>query len=238
MSQLGWLTARPVAHRGLHDLSRGIIENTRSAFAAAIDAGYAIETDVQNTRDGEAMVHHDDALGRLTDGSGRLADLTARELAGVAFRASADRMMTLAELCELAAGRVTLVIELKSHHDGDERLVRRTAETLARYRGKAAAMSFDSSVVAAMRRIAPDLTRGLVAQRQVFDGQNPPAIGEVLRAAPHFVAYSVQDLPAPFPFVTRSLLRLPLLTWTVRSDADRTRAARYADQMIFEGFRP
>ena len=37
--------------------------------------------------------------------------------------------------------------------------------------------------------------------------------------------------------ITRAL-GLPLLTWTVRSAADRAAATRWADQMIFEGFRP
>ena len=72
MPGLDWLTARPIAHRGLHDASAGVIENTASAFAAAIAGGYGIETDLQISADGEAMVHHDDALGRLTEGSGRL----------------------------------------------------------------------------------------------------------------------------------------------------------------------
>ena len=65
-----WLTARPVAHRGLHDAARGIIENMPGAFAAAIDGNFAIEIDLQLSADDEAMVHHDDALGRLTEGSG------------------------------------------------------------------------------------------------------------------------------------------------------------------------
>ena len=61
-----WLTARPIAHRGLHDAANGVIENTATAFSAAIAGGYGIETDLQISRDGEAMVYHDDALGRLT----------------------------------------------------------------------------------------------------------------------------------------------------------------------------
>ena len=36
MRSLEWLTARPIAHRGLHDAAKGIIENTASAFSAAI----------------------------------------------------------------------------------------------------------------------------------------------------------------------------------------------------------
>jgi len=66
MPRPDWLTARPIAHRGLHDA--GVIENTASAFTAAIDGGFAIETDLQITADGEAVVHHDFALGRLTPG--------------------------------------------------------------------------------------------------------------------------------------------------------------------------
>ncbi len=103
-----WLTARPIAHRGLHDAAAGVIENTPSAFRAAIDGGYGIECDLQISADGEAMVHHDDALGRLTDGAGRLDAMTAAALKRVAFKATADRMLTLGELCDLVAGRTTL----------------------------------------------------------------------------------------------------------------------------------
>ena len=66
MSSLDWLIARPVAHRGLHDATAGVIENTPSAFAAAVARDYAIECDLQVSADGEAMVHHDYVLGRLT----------------------------------------------------------------------------------------------------------------------------------------------------------------------------
>ena len=99
-SATDWLTARPIAHRGLHDALRGIIENTPSAVAAAVAGRYGIEVDLQITHDDEAMVHHDDALGRLTEGSGRLAAMSVAELKRVAFRATADRMRTLGDLCE------------------------------------------------------------------------------------------------------------------------------------------
>jgi glycerophosphoryl diester phosphodiesterase len=59
-----------------------------------------------------------------------------------------------------------------------------------------------------------------------------------LRSRPQFLAYSVKDLATPLPVMARRLAGLPLLTWTVRSDEDRRQAARLADQMIFEGFRP
>ncbi|MFA6267750.1 MAG: glycerophosphodiester phosphodiesterase family protein [Pseudolabrys sp.] len=248
MPGLHWLTARPIAHRGLHDSAAGIVENTASAFTAAMAGRYGIECDVQISADGEAMVHHDDALGRLTEGGGALASLPTAALQQVPFKATADRILTLPELCELAAGRVPLVIELKSRFDGDSRLARRVAEVLAGYQGPAAVMSFDPAPIAALRAVAPHLTRGIVAERHYTHPEWAALLPATRRSltfllhAPHsrpnFIAYSVKDLPALPPLVARHLFGLPLLTWTVRSTDDRATAARYADQMIFEGFRP
>ena len=83
------------------------------------------------------MVHHDDALGRLTEGSGALLEKTAAELKAVKFKDTPERMMSLGDLCALVNGRVPLVIEVKSHFDGDRKLVRRMAEVLASYSGPA-----------------------------------------------------------------------------------------------------
>jgi glycerophosphoryl diester phosphodiesterase len=243
MADLDWLIARPVAHRGLHD-QKSVIENTPSAFAAAIAGRYGIECDLQISADGEAMVYHDDALGRLTEGRARLDATTVAELKRVAFKATGDRMITLGDLCDLVAGRAALVIELKSRFGGDRRLVSRVASVLSGYRGPAAVMSFDPAQIADLRAIAPRLPRGMVAEKQGWDefAAAPKramiTFAQVLSARPQFIAYAVQDLPALLPTVARSTFRLPLLAWTVRSADDCRKAARYADQMIFEGFRP
>ena len=243
-----WLTARPVAHRGLHDISRGIVENMPGAVQAAIAGNFAIEVDIQLTADGEAMVHHDDALGRLNEGSGALLQKTAAELKTVKFRDTGEHMMTLADLCTSVAGRAPLVIEVKSHFDGDRKLVTRMAEVLSAYSGPAAGMSFAPDQVLALRQIAPDLPRGIVAQRDYDDDywnkltreqrNSMLSLRHGFRTEPHFVAYWVNQLPAPAPWIARNIFGCPLLTWTVRTPEQRERAARYADQMIFEGFVP
>jgi glycerophosphoryl diester phosphodiesterase len=243
-----WLTARPVAHRGLHDARRGIIENMPAAARAAIAGNFGIECDIQLTADGEAMVHHDDTLGRLTDGSGALLGMTAAELKAVRFKQTHERMMSLGDLCALVEGRVPLLIEVKSHFDGDRKLVARMAEVLAAYSGPAVAMSFDPDQLLALRESMPALPRGIIAERSYDAADWPQAspaqrrgmlhLRHGFRTRPHFVAYRVDELPAPAPWIARNLFGLPLLTWTVRTPAQRARAARYADQMIFEGFRP
>jgi len=243
-----WLTARPVAHRGLHDEARGIIENMPAAATAAIAGNFAIECDVQLSADGEAMVHHDSALGRLTEGSGALLDKTSAELKRIAFRGTAENMMTLGELCALVAGRVPLLIEVKSRFDGDRRPVARMAEVLASYDGPAAGMSFDPDQVMALRELIPSRPRGIVAEREYTEADWPRAtaaqrremtgLRHAFRTQPHFVAFAVDDLPALAPWIARNLFGCPLLTWTVRTPDQRAVAARHADQMIFEGFLP
>lgn len=243
-----WLTARPIAHRGLHDFARGIIENMPAAVQAALDGNFAIEVDIQLTGDGEAMVHHDDALGRLTEGAGALLGKTAAELKAVTFKNTTERMMTLGDLCGLVNGRVPLVIEVKSHFDGDRKLVARMAEVLASYSGPAVGMSFDPDQVLALRELMPGRPRGIVAEYEYTEARWPQASMEqrrgmthlrhAFRTRPHFVAYWVNELPALAPWIARNVFGLPLLTWTVRTPEQRERAARYADQMIFEGFRP
>src|SRR5215510_1017433 len=200
MASADWLIARPVAHRGLHDSAAGVIENTPSAFAGAVAGNYAIECDLQLAADGEAMVFHDDTLDRLTQGSGRVDALATSALKRVSFRATSDHMITLSELCELVAGRVTLVIEIKSHFDGDRRLIRRAAEVLANYRGPVALMSFDPGPMAALRALAPGLTRGIIAERHYrhrewdhLSARTKRALAyvtHVLATRPQFIAYS------------------------------------------------
>lgn len=243
-----WLTARPVAHRGLHDISRGIVENMPAAAKAAISGDFAIECDIQLTADGEAMVHHDDALGRLTEGSGALLTKTAAELKAVRFKNTAERMMTLTDLCDLVAGRVPLVIEVKSHFDRDRTLVRRMAEVLSTYEGPAVGMSFDPDQVSALRELIPSRPRGIVAEHDYSAEEWPQAspsqrrdmtyLRHFFRTQPDFVAYWVNEMPSPAPWLARNLFRCPLLAWTVRTAEQRACAARHADQIIFEGFVP
>src|SRR5262249_25674525 len=171
------------------------VETRPWASAAAMAGHHGIECDLQVSADGEAMVYHDDALDRLTEGHGRLEATTTAELKRVAFKATGDRMITLGELCDLVAGRATLVIELKSRFDGDRRLVSRAASVLSGYRGPAAVMSFDPAQIADLRAIAPQLPRGMVAEKYGW-GEVAAApkraimfFPQMVSARPQFIAY-------------------------------------------------
>lgn len=243
-SRTAFITARPIAHRGLHDHARGIVENTASAFAAAMANDYAIECDLQLTSDGEAVVFHDDNLERLTEGRGLVKEHTAREMKGLTIRNSTDRVQTLAELLQQVNGKVPLIIELKSHWDVDERLAARAIEVLKGYAGKHAIMSFDPDVVAAVRRFSPGTIRGIVAER-AFDSYYDSlplakqlelrTFAHVARTRPDFVSFFFEELPWA-PIDTLRAGGMPIITWTIRSPRQAWSARRHSDQITFEGF--
>ena len=118
-----WLTKVAIAHRGLHDVNHGVEENSLLAFEAAIEHGYAIEADLQLSRDGEAMVFHDRMLDRLTSESGSISDFTAAQLNKIAYANGRGAIPTLVQVLDLVAGRTGLVVEVKSRWTGDTELV-------------------------------------------------------------------------------------------------------------------
>ena len=155
---------KPIAHRGLHDAAKGIVENTVPAFEAAIARGFGIECDVRPAACATPMVFHDLTLERLIEGEGQLAAHDAAALKRLAYRGAGGSMIDLADLLDLVGGRVPLLIEIKSEWDApDPRFLQAIAATAAAYRGPIALMSFDPAVMAGIRDLAPHVPRGIVS---------------------------------------------------------------------------
>ena len=248
MTAPAWLIDRPIAHRGLHDRAAGRVENTISAAEAAIQGGFVIECDIQVSSDGEAMVFHDHVLDRLTAEHGPVRERRAVDLAEVTVTGGQDRITTLAAFLDRIDARTPVVIEVKSRFDGDERLVRRLVEVLDGRTAPMAVKSFDPAIVSLLRRIAPQLTRGVVAQSSYDEGEwtslDPSlrhAMANLLHwpeTAPDFLSWRHPDLPIAAPFLARTLARTPVVTWTIRNQREADQAHDHADQIVFEGFRP
>ena len=227
------LTATPFAHRGLHGSGR--VENSRAAFEAAIAAGHGIELDVQASFDGEAFVIHDHELDRLTRSQGKVGQRTAAELRGIKLRGCDEGLATLADTLRSIASRAPLLIELKARDRKVARLCLAVFRSLEGYRGPVGIMSFNPEVGRWFARHAPRLTRGLVVTENGKRGLRGRIERHLAlwRARPDFLAYDVRDLPSHFAAGQRAR-GLPVLTWTVRSEAERARAAAHADQIIYE----
>jgi glycerophosphoryl diester phosphodiesterase len=233
LAELERLGAVPFAHRGLH--GGALVENSGGAFCAAAAQGYGIELDVQLSRDGEAMVFHDYELGRLTTEQGPLAERTAAELQSIRLYVGNEVMPRLSETLETIAGRVPLLIEVKSRDRRAAPLCRAVAAALNGYEGPVGIMSFNPLVGSWFARHAPDVLRGLVVTEEGKRGVRGRIERRLFlwRSAADFLAYDVRDLPSRFAAAARGR-GLPVYTWTVRSEADRARAGANADQIIFE----
>lgn len=239
---------RPIAHRGLHDVSRGIAENSRAAFQAAIAGGYGIEFDLQMSADGEAMVFHDHDLHRLTGRHGAVRGLSATALGRIAQTVGGEGIPALAEVLALVAGQAPLLIEIKDQ-DGAlgpsvGALEARVAELLRHYPGPAAVMSYNPHAVAAFSRAVPQIPVGLATGD--FAASHWPLVPQARRrelaAMEHlaqtgasFISHGFRDL-ASLAVARARTAGLAILCWTIRSPEQERVARKFADNITFEGY--
>lgn len=240
----------PLAHRGLHDRSAGVIENSLSAFRAAIEAGYGIECDVQRSADGDAMVFHDYDMRRLTGRPGPITRQPTEALRQTPLTGADDTIPTLSEVLAVVAGKAPLLIEVKDQ-DGAlgpdvGPLELAVADALQEYDGPVAVMSFNPHSVEAFRHDAPDIPVGLTTcDFAVADWGLTPAIRRAeLAAIPDFdrlgcsfISHDHVTLDTA-PVAALKARDVPVLTWTIRNPAEEDAARRVADNITFEGYRP
>jgi glycerophosphoryl diester phosphodiesterase len=222
-----WLTAAPIAHRGLHDLAAGRPENSLAAFEESCRLGFPAEMDLRLTRDGEVVVFHDRGLRRLTGTTGRVEDTDAAELTARRILGTSERVPSLRDVLALVDGRVPLLLELKPCALGPV-LEHAALRALRGYRGDVAIQSFK-------RRSLRHLDRS----------EAPHAVGHLWRrvrvagAAVRPAFYGCHVAAAGAPAVRRRReAGAIVLAYTIRSPAEAQRALRFVDNYIFEGFVP
>ena len=240
----------PLAHRALHDRAQARAENSVAAIQAAIAAGYGIEIDVQPSKDGVAMVFHDEHLFRLTDRDALIVALTAEELGGLPLCDGGGTIPTLRAVLDLVGGRVPLLIEIKDQHGGmgetDGVLERAVAADLAGYAGPVAVMSFNPHSVAMMQHLAPGTPRGLTTSAYDPVDWSPLDLATcaTLRGIPDydrvgacFISHEAADLGRDRVAALKAD-GANILCWTIRSPEAEAEARKVADNVTFEGYLP
>ncbi|WP_430465589.1 glycerophosphodiester phosphodiesterase family protein [Tabrizicola sp.] len=238
----------PIAHRALHDRSAGRPENSPAAIRAAVEAGYAIEIDVQGTRDGQAVVFHDEWMERLTAATGFVKNYTAAELGQIPLRDSRETIPSLRQVLDMVAGRAPLLIEIKDQTDRmaetDGQLESAVAQALAGYTGPVAVMSFNPHAVANMARLAPQIARGITTAAYDYEGWAPLSpdrcnalreIADYDRVAASFISHEAADLSRPRVAALKSQ-GAAILTWTIKSPEEEAQARKVAQNITFEGY--
>lgn len=240
----------PIAHRALHDRAAGRPENSAAAVRAAVAAGYGIEIDIQPAADGVPMVFHDYDLARLTGREGRITDLSAAELSALPLLGGTEGVPTLAEVLQIVAGHVPLLIEVKDQ-DGAMGprvgpLERAVASALAGYAGPVAVMSFNPHSVAALAEAAPQVPRGITTwewdpKEAEEDGVGAEAcarlrqIADYDRVGASFISHHHRDLARP-RVADLKAAGAAVLCWTIRSPEDEAQARKIAQNVTFEGY--
>ena len=241
---------RPIAHRGLHDVLDGRPENSLASFRAAIALGFCIELDLQISKDGQAIVFHDDELQRLCGVKGAVCQQTAKDLWKTPLIGGSVGIPTLKQVLKLVDGQVPLLIEIK---DQDLRLGTNigtleaaTAKVLENYDGPIALMSFNPHSVAKLADLVPDVPRGLTTCN--FDKADwllvPDERREELASIPDFdrtgscfVSHQRDQLDSPAVSRLKNQNYL-VLWWTIRSNEQEREARQVADNITFEGYLP
>lgn len=233
-----WLRSVPIAHRGLHNGERP--ENSLAAFAAAVEAGYAIEMDLQLSADGKVLVFHDYNLKRMTGLDRKVNQTSWAEIQTLRLAGSEHGVPLFSELLATVAGKTPLLIEVKNEGAVGP-LEQAVIAELANYSGQYAVQSFNPFVVNYFYKHAPQITRGQLSSN--FKGENLAIWKKFLLrnlllnflSRPAFIAYEFGALPEWFARRVRKK-GLLLLTWTVKTPEDYGRARRLFDNIIFEGF--
>lgn len=236
------------AHRGLHDNGAGVPENSLPAFQKAVDGGYGIELDLHLTTDGKLVVFHDDVLDRVCGVSGRPDSMTFTELEQFSLLGTGERIPLFSEVLSVVDGKVPMIVEVKFQKNYDA-LCTAMMELLKDYKGLYCVESFHPYVVRWMKEHHPEIPRGLLSSRYEPKDSETGRVTLGMRLAqellinflirPDFVAYHHERAPGVWGFKTaRRLWRCPTVAWTVRSEAEESKARENFDIIIFERYRP
>ncbi len=152
-----WGLKRPliIAHRGA---SADAPENTMAAFSLALEhEADGFELDVQLSSDGELVVFHDYTVGRMTNGKGRVSDLTLKQLQALDMPED-QRIPTLRELFDRFGNEPLYNIEIKVEGDSGGRIETAVVNCIQSYslENRVLVSSFNHSIVRHFRQLLPE----------------------------------------------------------------------------------
>lgn len=232
-------TKTPVAHRGIHD-NKTTPENSISAFRAAIEAGCAIELDVQFTRDRKLIVFHDENLSRLCGVDKNPLDLTAEEISELRLLDTDEHIPTLEEVLTLVDGKVPLLVEMKNALPVEWDMPKALYEAMKDYSGKYAIESFNPLFLYLYHKLDKSVPRGVLSFRfGKLKKKTDKIISITLEnllwnflAKPDFIAYRLSDYKK-LSFRINRLLGAGTFAWDAPISTEHLgKAKKYFDAFI------
>lgn len=231
------------AHRGLHNNSGQVPENSMAAFRKAVKKGYGIELDVQLSKDGVPVVFHDFTLERMCGKEGKICEYTYEELQQFNLADSLEKIPRFADVLDVIGGKVPLIVELKVEWM-DITVCPVVDELLRKYKGVYCIESFNPMALSWYRRYHNDVFRGQLSEAFTRAG-NKSGLYWCLQnlllnwmSRPDFIAYNHEHQGNLSRKLCRGIFRNTAVAWTIRSQAEMDKAKKHFDIFIFEGFIP
>ena len=243
MKDLTWLKTEYIAHRGLHQKDQSVPENSMESFKLALENDYAIELDVNLTKDEVPVVFHDHSLKRMTQIDRLITELTKEELKGINLAQTSEKIPTLLEVITFVNGKKPLLIELKPHQNVDM-LCYQVMEVLKDYTGEFAIFSFHPTVVSILKKFYPDVIRGQISEyfrtnehMNWFQKYLMKSMFFNRFSNPDFISYGISDLPNKY-LDRQKKKGVVIISYAARSQEDFDKVKSYYDNVVFEYFEP
>lgn len=247
--QSGWekLTDMRYAHRGLHDISQDIPENSMAAFRRALEKGFGAELDVHLMADGKLAVVHDSDLSRVCGKHAIIENLRAEDLKEYPLQGSAETIPLLPDVLKLFEGKTPLIIELKVEHNAAA-LTDAVMALLQNWKGAYCIESFHPAALLHLKKHYPHVIRGQLSEN-FLRSKEGGTLGWPVRAIltllltsfltrPDFIAYNYVDRSCPSLRLMKRLYGVHEAGWTIRNRDVLERLEQENVIPIFEGFVP
>lgn len=240
--EMSWLVEIPIAHRGLDN--GDVVENSMEAFQNAIDKGYAIELDVQFSKDKEIVVFHDDNLLRMTNDDRDVKDVDYEELKNLKLEGSDETIPTLKEVIELVDNQVPILVETKDSEDAIK-LAEKTYDIMEDYKGRYAIQSFNPFILEWFKNNASEVIRVQLSGTMTEGAENLKFYEKFVlknlllnfKSKPNAIAYELEGLNN----LSVKLLKMrnyPIISWGIEDEADMKKAYESTDNIIFDNILP
>ena len=248
--QAGWaqLAGARYAHRGLHDMTRNIPENSMSAFRRAIENGFGAELDVHLMADGQLAVVHDSDLARVCGKSAVIEELTAEDLKNYPLKGSGETIPLFPEVLALFEKKAPLIIELKVEHGNAAALTDAVMAHLRDWDGTYCVESFHPAALLRLKKHYPSVIRGHLPENFLRSGDGVTLTWPVravltlllttFLTRPDFIAYNYIDRSCPSLRLMKRLYGVHEVGWTIRSPETLESLEQQGVLPIFEGFTP
>lgn len=246
----GWEKLEGVryAHRGLHNIEKGVPENSLPAFRLAVEKGFGAELDVHLLSDGNLAVVHDSDLTRLCGKSVAVEDLTVEDLKDCPLLGTAETIPLFSQVLEIFEGKTPLIIELKAEWGNAAQLTDKVMEALENWQGTYCIESFHPAVLQHLKKHYPGVIRGQLSQdflRASEVGSLPWPLATAMTyllttlfTRPDFIAYNEKDRDNPSLRLMKALYGVREVGWTIRDEGTLLALEAEGVTPIFEGFVP